>query len=62
MDLFCSESRCYLSSKEALYCYGMSKMTNPDENGAPEKYAKLQYVELLEMIGRVADLKYRGSE
>lgn len=62
LDLFCSESECYLSTKEALYCYGMCKMTNPHENDHPEKYAKLQYVEFLEMIGRVAEHKYRGSE
>lgn len=62
LDLFCSESQCYLSSKEALYCYGMCKMTIPNENDNAEKYAKLQYVEFLEMIGRVAEHKYRGSE
>lgn len=62
MDLFCSESECCLSAKEALYCYGMAKMTNPNENDNPERYTKLQYVELLEMIGRVAEYKYRGSE
>lgn len=62
IDLFCVESECCLSNKEALYCHGMSKMTNPYENDNPERYQKLQYAEFLEMIGRVAELKYRGSE
>ena len=62
IKLFCDESECQLTNKEAQYCHAMSKMTNPYENDNPEKYVKLAYPEFLEMIGRVAELKYRGSE
>ena len=48
--------------KDAAYCYGMSKMTNTQENTEAQKYDKLSFVEFLEMIGRVADFKFRGSE
>ena len=52
-----------LSEKEAKYCYGMSKMTVMDEaEESTLKYKRLQYVELLEMIGRIADVKFRGSD
>lgn len=62
IELFCNESDCGLTNKEAQYCHAMSKMTNPNENDNSERYTKLQYPEFLEMIGRVAELKYRGSE
>lgn len=39
-------------------------MTVPQENEDADfaKYDKLQFVEFLEMIGRVAEYKFRGTE
>ena len=37
-------------------------MTTIDEANDYTKYEKLQFVELLEMIGRIADLKYYGTD
>jgi len=42
----------------------MSKETLIEEDSAEaeEEYTHLKFVEFLEMIGRAADLKFRGSE
>lgn len=63
LDLFCFLSDCGLSLKDATYCYGMAKMTCANENeDSAKKYQRLLFVEFLEMIGRVADHKFQGSE
>lgn len=64
VNLFHSRSDCQISEKEVLYCFGMSKMTVPFENEDTDaaKYDKLLFVEFLEMIGRVAEYKFRGTE
>ena len=40
----------------------MSKMTIANENEESKSYFRLQFVEFLEMIGRISHLKYQGSE
>ncbi len=62
MDLFTKKSDCFLSQKDALFCYGMSKITVANENEQNKNYHRLLFVEFLEMIGRVADFKFKGSE
>jgi len=61
-DLFAAKSECAMLPKDVMYCYGMSKMTVPLENGEIVKYDRLLFVEFLEMIGRVADFKFKGTE
>ena len=61
MDLFTRKSECGLSYKDAVFCYGMSKMTLANENEDSQKYLKMIFVEFLEMICRVADVKYKSS-
>ena len=62
-DLFMTRSDLQLTDKETKFCYGMSKMTVANENDELDKrYFRMEPVELLEMICRVADLKFRGSE
>ena len=52
-----------LIEKDAIFCYGMCKMTVPIETeNSSDKYKRLQFVELLELIGRVAEMKYRNTE
>ena len=36
-------------------CYGFSKMTNPDEHNNSAKNLRMEFVEFLECIGRVAE-------
>ena len=48
-----------LSERDAIYCYGMCKMTVTDEKNMSEKYNRLELVEFFEYIGRVADVKYK---
>ena len=50
--------------KDIVTCYGMSKMTvaNELEFKGVNPYLKMQFVEFLEFIGRVADLKYQHEE
>ena len=52
-----------MTVKDVTFCYGMSKMTYADENNDGEaRMKRIDFVELLEMIGRAADVKFRGSE
>ena len=41
--------------KDAIYCYGMCKMTVIKENESSKEYFVIKFVEFLEMIGRIAD-------
>ena len=52
-----------LTEKKASFCYGMSKMSVINEMGFKgiNPYLKMQFVEFLEYIGRVADIKYKES-
>ena len=45
-------------------CYGMSKMTQPDEYRSTDRhgYLVMEFVEFLEMICRVALAKFAGSD
>lgn len=51
-------------SKNVSYCFGMSKITiiNETKADAAVKYNSLKFEEFLEMIGRVAHLKYNLQE
>ena len=52
-----------IAEVDAKYIYGMSKMTMPDENNDGNGRIKMMdFVEFLEMIGRAAHVKFRGSE
>ena len=52
-----------LTEKDAYFCYGMCKMTCVNEaEESTMRYKRLQFVELLELIGRIADVKFRGTE
>ena len=51
-----------LNEKEAIYCYGMCKMTVLLESENRWQYMQLKLVELLEMIGRIAAFKFRDTE
>ena len=64
VDLLSKASDLKMSIKDITYCYGMSKMTVSNENDEKEsdKYHKLQPVEYMELIGRVASIIFKGSE
>jgi hypothetical protein len=47
--------------KDAIYCYGMCKMTVANENDKNSQYFELKRVEFLEMIGRVAENKFKNT-
>jgi hypothetical protein len=38
IELFTKTSECGISRKDCIYCYGMSKMTVPNENKDSSKY------------------------
>ena len=62
LNLMMKDSRIGLIEKDAIFCYGLCKMTVANEfNESKEKYRKLQFVELLELIGRIADLRYKHT-
>lgn len=46
-----------LNEKDTIFCFGMSKMTNIIEIGNREKYYKLEFVEFLEFICRIAKMR-----
>ena len=61
VSLFSKDSLVGLSEKEAVFFFGMSKMSNDQETSEYRKYQVIQQVELLEMIARVADFKFADS-
>ena len=63
-DLFLQKADLGLLEKDVLYFFGMSKMTGVKENDKEQvvDYGRLAFVEFLEMVGRCADHKFRGSE
>lgn len=58
LSLFIKDTAAAIGDKEAGFCYGMSKMTLPKETEQFTRYIHCELVELLEMIGRIADHKY----
>ena len=50
-----------VSINEALYCYGLSKMTVIDETKLNKLYDRMIIPEFVEMIGRVADVKFKNQ-
>ena len=62
IDLFTEHESIKMSEQEIIYCYGMSKMTIPNENNDSKKYEKIAQVEFLEFLCRVAVKKFEGSE
>lgn len=51
-----------IGERVVKYCYGMSKMTIINEDYQRDRYYLLDFVEFLEMIGRIALVKYEGSD
>ena len=59
--LFTKDSGVMIGEKEAMYCFGMSKMTVVEETRKANLYDKLELCELCEMICRVADTKFKNA-
>ena len=63
LDMMIRVSPLRLTEKDAFLCYGMCKMTTVNEAEESKiKYKRLQFVEFLELIGRIADVKFKGTE
>jgi hypothetical protein len=50
-----------MAEKDISFCFGMSKMTVVKESLNYKDYQTMKFVEFLEFIGRIADIKFRGS-
>ena len=61
LNLFTKDSDVMIGEKEAIYCYGMSKMTVIKESVTPKLFDKVELSEFCEMICRVADAKYKSN-
>ena len=63
INLVTKDSSLNMNARDAVMCYGMSKMTVVFEMAkGPNPYKKMQFVEFLEFIGRVAEEKYKLVE
>ena len=63
IDVMIKLSPLLMTEKDAYFCYGMCKMTCVNEaEESTIRYKRLQFVELLELIGRIAEVKFRGTE
>lgn len=63
LGLMMRDTALNMIEKDAMFCYGMSKMTVTNEQeDSTTKYRRLQFVEFLELIGRIADHKFKGTE
>ena len=60
--LMVSDTKVSMYDKDAIHCYGMSKMTVIDEKEHSRKYEKVLFCEFCEYIARVADLKYKQEK
>ena len=59
IKLFASNPDINLSKQKVIQAYGLSKMTVPRETeDGPTEYNSMIFVEFLEMIGRIAYLKF----
>ena len=56
-----TDSHLHMNEKDAIYCFCMCKMTIIDEAQQSKKYQFLSFVEFLELIGRIAELKFRST-
>ena len=56
-----SDSNLQMMEKDAIYCYGMAKMTVVDEHQHSKKYQYLSFVEFIELVGRIAELKFKST-
>lgn len=64
-DFMTKMSGLNMNEKDAVFCYGMSKMTIEKENFSDTKespYEVMKRVEFLEMIGRCAEVKFKNSQ
>ena len=61
ISLFTKDSNANMAEKVALYCFGMSKMTVVRESVTPKQYDIVLLPEFCEMIGRLADTRYKNQ-
>ena len=59
--MFSEDSEVALTSEQIKFCFGMSKMTVIIDT-LTSNYHTIEFVEFLEMICRVADVKFRTTE
>jgi hypothetical protein len=61
LQLCLSISPCGVSEMDVRFCFGMCKMTIVIESTGYKEYTKLQFVEFLEFVGRLAYSKFKHS-
>jgi hypothetical protein len=63
IDMMIKLTPLLMTEKDAYFCYGMCKMTCVNEaEESTLRYKRMQFVELFELIGRIAEVKFRGTE
>lgn len=64
LNLFARHHSFRISEQSCLFCFGMSKQTVVNERGLLTQlaYFSMEFVEFLEMVGRVAQAKFPGDK
>lgn len=62
LDLVLNIAPLGVADKEVLNCYGLCKMVVTNDILDREPYDKLAFVELLEFLGRLAEMKFPGRD
>ena len=62
MNLMMRDTALNMIEKDAIYCFGMCKMSVILESVDVWQYKQLKFVELLELIGRIANHKFKGTD
>lgn len=62
MNLMLRDSSLRLIEKDAIYCYGMCKMSVTLESVDTWQYRQLKFVELLELVGRIALHEFKNTD
>ena len=62
LNMCMKDSGLQMTSKQAKFCVGYCRMTLRAETIDNDAFVKVQFVELLEMIGRIAEVKFNNTE
>jgi hypothetical protein len=62
IDIICNKGNLNLSEKTVISCYSCSKMSVKDIRKDEDKLDKMQFVEFLELVCRIAFEKFRDTD
>ena len=62
IDMATRDAVLNIPEKDVLFCFGYCQMTVTNEERMWKQYHSLQLVEFLEFVGRLAQIKFKGTD